>query len=66
MPSLRVRSRFESFLLLSLLSLAAASAAELHGTIKTKGLPFPGVTITALQGDKPASPAYQHPPQHLL
>ncbi len=52
MPSLRVRSRFESFLLLSLLSLAAASAAELHGTIKTKGLPFPGVTITALQGDK--------------
>jgi hypothetical protein len=31
---------------------AACMAAEYHGTVKTGGLPVPGVTVTAIQGDK--------------
>jgi hypothetical protein len=34
------------------LSLAALPAAEHHGVVKSAGLPLPGATITATQGDK--------------
>ena len=36
----------------ALLAASAVSAAEHHGTVKFGGLPLPGVTVTATQGDK--------------
>lgn len=51
-------TRVSSTYLLTLLGLTAAwiaagcaTAAEYHGTVKTSGLPVPGVTVTAIQGD---------------
>ncbi len=44
-----------NYLLLTLaasLSLAVLPAAEHHGTVKSGGLPLPGATVTATQGDK--------------
>src|SRR6185312_4614663 len=34
------------------LAVAGLLAAEHHGTVKSGGLPLPGVTVTAIQGDK--------------
>ena len=34
------------------LAVAGLMAAEHHGTVKSAGLPLPGVTVTAVQGDK--------------
>src|ERR1019366_581215 len=34
------------------MAVSGAMAAEYHGTVKTGGLPVPGVTVTAIQGDK--------------
>ena len=52
MLSTRLRRLFERFVLFSVIALAAAQAAEFHGTTKIKGLPFPGVAVTATQGEK--------------
>jgi hypothetical protein len=46
-----LRPLFERTFLL-VISFSIAMAAEFHGTTKTNGLPFPGVTITASQGEK--------------
>ena len=34
------------------IAVCGVMAAEYHGTVKTGGLPVPGVTVTAIQGDK--------------
>src|SRR5260370_32885189 len=34
------------------LAVAGLMAAEHHGTVKSGGLPLPGVTVTATQGEK--------------
>src|ERR1017187_6612490 len=42
------------FLRIAVASIAVctAMASEYHGTVKTAGLPVPGVTVSAIQGDK--------------
>ena len=39
-------------LLTASIAVCTAMASEYHGTVKTAGLPVPGVTLTAVQGDK--------------
>ena len=39
-------------ILAACLLVCAAMASEYHGTVKTGGLPVPGATVTAIQGDK--------------
>ncbi|SPE33656.1 exported hypothetical protein [Candidatus Sulfopaludibacter sp. SbA6] len=36
------------------LAVSGVMAAEFHGTVKSGGLPFPGVTVTATLGDQKA------------
>src|SRR5580698_40178 len=45
----RILTRSISF---TLAALATVVAAEYHGEVKFAGLPLPGVTVTATQGDK--------------
>jgi outer membrane receptor protein involved in Fe transport len=47
-----VRQSLFAILLLSLFTARQLPAAEFHGTIRSAGLPVPGVTITAAQGDQ--------------
>src|SRR5215469_5641514 len=51
MISCRMSNRFLSLLAASLAALSL-NATEHHGTVKSGGLPLPGVTITATQGDR--------------
>ena len=51
MASTRVRTWFERSILFSI-TLTTALASEFHGTTKSNSLPFPGVTVTATQGEK--------------
>src|SRR5437870_6314460 len=48
------RSTFPSRLLAAWITVSALMAAEYHGTVKSGGLPVPGVTITASQGERKA------------
>ncbi|MEZ2348837.1 carboxypeptidase regulatory-like domain-containing protein [Terriglobus sp. RCC_193] len=50
--SIQSKARPSAAVLLLCLSAVTASAAEHHGRILTNGLPLPGVTVTATQGDK--------------
>src|SRR5258706_1650314 len=43
---------FARRVLLAWCAVAGLVAAEHHGTVKSAGLPLPGVTVTAVQGDK--------------
>ena len=47
--------RFHTFagrVLLTWFTIAGLMASEHHGTVKSAGLPVPGATVTATQGDK--------------
>ena len=44
--------RYSTRALAAWIVVAALSASEHHGTVKSAGLPLPGVTITLTQGDK--------------
>ena len=44
--------RFFVRLAAACIAVCGLMAAEYHGTVKTGGLPLPGVTVTATQGDQ--------------
>src|SRR5579862_4185172 len=44
--------RGRSYLLICCFAAAGLLAAERHGSVKSAGLPVPGATVTASQGDK--------------
>ena len=46
------RTRCLSYLLLACMAVFGLAAAEHHGQVKFGGLPVPGATVTATQGDK--------------
>ena len=48
---MRIRNHFR-LLAIALFAITFASATEYHGNVKFGGLPVPGATVTATQGDK--------------
>jgi hypothetical protein len=52
MPGLQFRRRVP----LAFFALAALIAPEYHGEVTSGGLPLPGVTVTAVRGDKTIRP----------
>jgi len=52
MAANRLSTQFWRLLLVACCTLTGLLASESHGVVKSGGLPFPGATITATQGEK--------------